>query len=100
MIRGQQVRPYEERLRDLNLFSLHKRRLTGDLLACYKLVREDQQALGESLFPQALPGVTRNNSHKLAESRFRLDIKRCYFMVRAARIWNQLPREVVLGLTF
>ena len=61
MIRGQQGRTYKERLQDLNLFSLHKRRLSGDLVACYKLVRGDQQALGESLFPQALPGVTRHN---------------------------------------
>ena len=51
MIRGQQGRPYEVKLQDLNLFSLHKRRLRGDLVACYKLVRGDQQALGESLFP-------------------------------------------------
>ena len=49
MIRGQQSRPYEERLQDLNLFSLHKRRLRGDLVVVYKLVRGDQQALGESL---------------------------------------------------
>ena len=76
MIRGQQGRAYEERLRDLNLFSLHKRRLRRDLAACYKLVRGDQQGLGESLFSQALPGVTRNNGHKLAEGRFRLDIRR------------------------
>ena len=48
--------------------------LRGDLVACYKLVRGDQQALGESPFPQALPGVTRNNSHKLADGRFRLDL--------------------------
>ena len=73
MIRGQQGRPYEERLWDLNLFSLHKRRLRDDLVV-YKLIRGDQQALGESLFPRALPGVTRNNGHKLAEGRFRLDI--------------------------
>ena len=87
MIRGQQGRPYEERLRDLNLFGLHKRRLRGDLVAIYKLVRGDQQALGESLFPPpALAGVARNNGHKLAEGRFRLDIRRCYFTVRAARI--------------
>ena len=68
-------------------------------MACYKLVRGDQQALGESLFPRALPGVTRNNGHKLAEGRFRLDIRRRYFMVRVARVWNQLPREVVLAPT-
>ena len=57
MIRGQQGRPYDERLRDLNLFSLQKRRLRGDLVAYYKLVRGDQQALGESLFPRAPPGA-------------------------------------------
>ena len=51
MIRGQQGRPYEERLRDLDLFSLQKRRLRGYLVPCYKLVRGDQQALRESLFP-------------------------------------------------
>ena len=68
-------------------------------MACYKLVRGDQQALGESRFPRALPGVTRNNGHKLAEGRFRLDIRKRYFTVRVARVWNQLPREVVLAPT-
>ena len=52
MIRGQQGRPYKERLRDLNLFSLHKRRLRGDLVACYKLVRGDQQTLGSLCSPE------------------------------------------------
>ena len=43
--------------------------------------------------------MTRNNGHKLAEGKFRLDIRRRYFTVRAARIWNQLPREVALAPT-
>ena len=51
------------------------------------------------MFSQALPGVTRNNGHKLAEGRFRLDIRRHYFRVRAARVWNQLPNKVVLAPT-
>ena len=45
------------------------------------------------------PGITRNNGHKLLESRFRIDIRKNYFTVRVARIWNQLPREVVLAPT-
>ena len=43
--------------------------------------------------------MTRNNGHKLLESRFRLDIRKNYLTVRAARSWNQLPREVVLAPT-
>ena len=71
----------------------------GDLVTVYKLTRGDQKRLVETLFPLAPPGVTRNNGHKLLESRFRLDICKNYFTVRAARIWNQLPREVVLAST-
>ena len=41
-----------EGLRDLNLFSLHKRRLRGDLVTVCKLTRGDQKGLGETLFPQ------------------------------------------------
>ena len=70
MIRGQQGRPYNERLQDLNLFSLHKRRLRGDLVTANELTRGDQKGLGETLLPLAPPGMTRNNGHKLLENRF------------------------------
>ena len=66
-------------------------------MTVYKLTRGDQKGLGETLFPLMPPGITRNNGHKLLESRFRLDIRKNYFTVRVARIWEQLPREVVLG---
>ena len=63
-VRGQQGRPYEESLWNLNLFSLHKRRLRRDLVAIYKLTRGYQGGMGETLFSQALPRVTRNDGHK------------------------------------
>ena len=51
MIKGQQGRPYKGRLQDLNLFSLHKRRLRGDLVACYKVVREGSAGIGGAPVP-------------------------------------------------
>ncbi|KAK4814891.1 hypothetical protein QYF61_001269 [Mycteria americana] len=61
-----------ERLRDLGLFSLEKRRLRGDLIALYS----------------CLKGGCR-------EGRFRLDIRKFYFTERVVQHWNRLPREVV-----
>ena len=88
-------KPYEERLKELNLFSLSRRRIRGDLIEVYKIIRGFDNINPNDYFDFNYSRITRNNGFKIVSKRFNTNEAKHFFFNRVVNIWNALPCDIV-----
>ena len=85
MIRGLEHLSCEDRLRELELFRLEKRRFRGDLIAAFQYLKGVYKKDGDRLFRRSCRHRTRGNGFNLKEGKFRLDRRKKCFMMRVVK---------------
>ena len=89
---------YPKRLEHLNLFSLSRRRLRGDLIETFKFVKHINNT-GEHLFSPHKNVALRGHSLKLEKKHSSTSIRANFFTNRVINAWNILPNEAVVAKT-
>ena len=85
---------YVRRLERLNLYSLEKRRLRGQLIETFKMLKGVNNIDYRHLFTFS-NNRTRSNGWKLELKRFNTSQCGNFFTYKIAPIWNRLPAEAV-----
>ena len=94
-IQGLDGKPYEERLKLLDLYSIKERLLRADLIKCWRIFHGLCPINPQDLWEMATVGRTRGNSLKIKVCRCQLDSSKRYFTTRVINAWNLLPDETV-----
>ena len=95
MILGYKHYCYEDRLALCQLSTLEGRRLRGDLIQAFKLLKGLDQINYNKFFVLDVNTSRRGHTLKVANPRARLDIRLHSFSHRVVHCWNNLPVEIV-----
>ena len=91
---------YHERLRRLNLPSLHYRRRRGDMIEAYKILHEmydNTSSINDLL--KINKSTTRGHPLKLTKQHVHTNLFKSFFTNRIINDWNSLPSSVVMSET-
>ena len=95
MIPSLRNKSYEERLKELNLFPLKQRRLRGDLIQVFKIIKGIDNLDYSKYFTIDSSNYTRGNGCKIIGKSFNSNESKNSFFHRIINPWNGLPRDVI-----
>ena len=93
LIPGLYDKPYKERLAAIKVPSMKYRRMQGDLILVYKILRGGNQSLRDLFMINE--SRTRGHNFKLYKPLVQTTIHKHFFSIRVINNWNSLPYEVV-----
>ena len=95
MIPSLRNKSYEERLSVLNLFPLSQRRIRGDLIQVFKIIKGIDNMDCSKYFKIDSSNYTRGNGCKIVVKSFNSHESKKFFFNRVVNLWNGLPRDVI-----
>ena len=74
MLPGSECMVYDQRLRELGLYTLERRRMRGDLIDVYKILRGINRVDSQRILPRTPLLVTRGHAFQVRGGKFKRDI--------------------------
>ena len=97
MIPSLRHKQYKDRLKELDLFSLEHRRIRGDLIQVFKIIRGIDNMDCNKYFSIDNTNYTRGNGCKINGKSLtrKSNESKNFFFNRIVNLWNGLPRDVI-----
>jgi ribonuclease P/MRP protein subunit RPP40 len=85
---------YDERLKFLDMTTVETRRVRGDLIEVFKIMKGFENVNKDKFFTMDT-GCTRGHELKLFKPSCRLDFRNYAFSNRIINMWNSLPSNII-----
>ena len=95
LIEGYRNINYYDRLASTGLICMEKRRVRGDLIEVFKILKGIDKLDFSKFFVLQKSNRTRGHNCRIVKQRSRLDIRKYFFSQRVVNAWNSLPQDVV-----
>ena len=92
-------KPYEERLKALQLQSLVYRRKRGDMITMYKIINDQVRLNTHKLFTSLPTSSTRGHDQRIFKCHATKSARTNSFSQRIVNDWNGLPNHVITAPT-